>query len=322
MPTVTLIVAIYNVEKYLDRCLKSIQEQTYKDFVCYCVNDGSTDNSKRIIEKYTVDPRFILLNKDNGGVSDARNYGLTYVNTKYLMFIDGDDYLDLNLLTEGMKNIIDSDSDILMFGYNQIHLSTNTIEEIPLQIDNGVYKLKEKKEILAFSPNAVWNKIYKSSLFIENSKLTLKFCEGYRHQDLGITGILLHKAKSIQIINKPLYNYIIDRPDNITSKADDKLYHVIEMSKEIIDYYQKEGVFNEYIEELEFLVKSNCIQALRKAMVIKDKKFVNKFIDDINFFINQHFSRANQTYDKYFDNHDNIYLSRLLTKIYYFFKQK
>ena len=322
MKTISIIVAIYNVEDYLDKCLKSIKDQTYGDFVCYCVNDGSTDNSKQIVNKYLNDSRFVLLDKENGGVSDARNYGLEHVNTEYLMFVDGDDYLDINLLSECMNSISNSDVDILMFGYNQIHLSTNTTEQISLQIEDGVFTLKEKKELLAFTPNAVWNKIYKRSLFIDENNNMLKFAKGYRHQDLGITAKLLHKASSIQILNKPLYYYIIDRPDNITSKVDDKVYHVIDMSKDIIDYYIKEAIFNEYIEELEYLVKSNCIQSLRKVISSKNNEFVNGFINDVFSFTNAYFKQAKHSYYKYFDKHDRVYLSKFLTKLYYIFNKK
>ena len=80
---ITIIIAIYNVDTYLNKCLFSIKEQTFSDFVCYCVNDGSTDNSESIINKYLTDPRFKKFNKTNGGLSDARNYGLKEVNTNY-----------------------------------------------------------------------------------------------------------------------------------------------------------------------------------------------------------------------------------------------
>lgn len=311
---ITIIVAIYNVDKYLDKCLFSIKEQTYSNFICYCVNDGSTDNSESIINKYLSDSRFKLLNKTNGGLSDARNFGLKEVNTEYVMFVDGDDYLEKDLLQEGMNKIESSNSDLLVFGYNQIYLSDNNTEKIDLGIKDGIYSLKDKKEILAFTPNAAWNKIYRTSLFKDNN---IEYPFSYRHQDLGTTGKLLLKSNKVEYLNKPLYNYIIDRPNNITSQVDNKLYHIIDMCKEIVEYYKKENVFDEYKEELEYLVKANCIQSLRKAMTIKDKKFVNKFIDDVFDLFNTYFKDAKHTYYDHFDKHDKVYLSKIKCKLYY-----
>ena len=314
MNTISIIVAIYNVEEYLDRCLKSIQDQTFSDFICYCVNDGSTDKSESIINNYLNDSRFKILNKTNGGLSDARNYGLKYVESEYVMFVDGDDYLERDLLQETVTKIKKSSSDLLVFGYNQVYLTNNIIEKIDLGINDGIYSLKTDKQLLAFTPNAAWNKIYRTSLFKAN-KIIYPF--GYRHQDLGTTGKLILKANKIEYLNRPLYNYIIDRPNNITSQIDNKLYHIIDMCKEIVEYYKKENEFNEYIEELEYLVKANCIQSLRKAMNIKDKKFVNKFIDEVFNLFDTYFKDAKHSYYHHFNKHDKVYLSKIKCKLYY-----
>lgn len=314
MSKISLVVTIYNVEQYLERCLESIKEQTYKDFDVLCINDGSTDSSEKIINSFLNDSRFKLYNKENGGLSDARNYGLTHVNTEYVMFVDSDDYLDKNLLFEVMQRVEKSNADILVFGYNQISLANNTIEKIDLYIENGIYSLKTNKELLAFTPNAAWNKIYRTALFRNNE---FKYPFGYRHQDLGTTGKLLFKANTIEYLNIPLYNYIVDRPNNITSQVDNKLYHIIDMCKEIIEYYIQVNAFDDYKEELEYLTKANCIQSLRKAMNIKDKKFVLRFIDDIFALFNTYFKDAKHTYYYYFNKHDMVYLSKLKCKLYY-----
>lgn len=314
MKKISFVVTIYNVEEYLERCLESIKNQTYTDFDVLCINDGSIDNSENIIKNFLGDPRFKLYNKQNGGLSDARNYGLKYVDTDYVMFVDSDDYLDKDLLFETMSKIEKSNADILVFGYNQISLSDNSIEKIELAFTDGVYSLKTNKELLALTPNAAWNKIYKTSLF---KKYGFKYPLGYRHQDLGTTGKLLLKANTIEYLNKPLYNYIVDRPNNITSQVDNKLYHIVDMCKEIIEYYKSENMFDDYKEELEYLTKANCIQSMRKAMNIKDRKFVLKFIDDIYILFNTYFKDAKHTYYNHFNKHDMVYLSKFKCKLYY-----
>lgn len=314
MSELTFIVPIYNVEKYVFKCLESIQRQTYKDFKVLCVNDGSTDNSRNIILDFVnKDSRFKLLDKENGGLSDARNYGLKQVDTKYVSFIDGDDFIEECFVEKTINEMRNNDLDILVFGYNQYYLEKNIKEANPLRIHKGVYSLKENKEILAYTPNAAWNKIYKTCLFKDNN---IEYPFGYRHQDLGTTAKLFLKAKKIGYINDCLYNYLIDRPNNITTQIDKKLYHIIDMANEIIDYYKKNNVFEKYKEELKYLVTRNFISSLRKAVTLKDKEFVYEFIDSI-FENLKSFNGVKDTYRIKEVYNDFIYTNKELLKTYY-----
>ena len=239
MAKIDVVVAIYNIEGYLRRNLDSFVNQSFKDYRILCVNDGSKDNCEEIIKEYVAkDERFILLNKENGGLSDARNYGLKHVTSEYVMFIDGDDYLEENCLEECYKHMKKDKLDMFVFGYNQINLEDNTNEFIPMSIEDGVYNLKDKHELLAYTPNAAWDKCYKTSLFIEND---IEYPFGYRHQDLGTTPKLLAKAERVGYLNKPLYNYILDRPNNISTQIDEKIFHIVDMSEEIVKWYEKEN---------------------------------------------------------------------------------
>ena len=314
--TISIVIAVYNIEKYLDKCLKSIKDQTYSNFICYCVNDGSTDNSESIINQYLVDSRFKLLNKENGGLSDARNYGLKYVDTEYVMFVDGDDYLEPDLLSKTIGELDNTKSDLLVFSYYQ-HYIDGPKEIVHLNKTNGTYKLEPNKELLSLTPNAAWNKVYRTKLFKDNN---IEYPKGYRYEDLGTTPKLLLKANSIVYLDVPLYNYIINRPDNITSKVDEKIYDIIQMCTNIVEYYKENNKFNEYKEELNYLCSINLIQALRKVMTIKDKKFVNKFIDDIFEFKNKYSFYKINKYKEYLQKSDDIYLSKFKCKLYYLWR--
>lgn len=317
MSELTFIVPIYNVEKYVFKCLESIQRQTYKDFEVFCINDGSTDNSRNIILEFVnKDSRFKLFDKENGGLSDARNFGLKQIKTEYVSFIDGDDFIEENFAEKAMKEVKDNDLDILVFGYNQYYLEKDIKESNSLRIKKGVYNLKSNKEILAYTPNAAWNKIYKVCLFKDNN---IEYPFGYRHQDLGTTAKLFLKANRIGYINDCLYNYLIDRPNNITTQIDNKLYHIIDMSNEIINYYKENNVFDEYKEELKYLVTRNFISSLRKAVTLTDKKFVYKFIDNI-FECLKNFNGVKDTYTIKEVYNDFIYTNKSLLKAYYFLK--
>ena len=94
MPKISIIIPMYNVEKYLRRCLDSVQNQTFSDFQAICVDDGSPDNSGEIAEEYAArDKRFVVVHKENGGLSDARNAGMPYATGEYIMFLDSDDFI-------------------------------------------------------------------------------------------------------------------------------------------------------------------------------------------------------------------------------------
>lgn len=314
----TIVVPIYNINGYLDKCLNSLTKQTYKEFDVLCVNDGSTDNSAKIIDKYTKkDKRFKRIDKKNGGLSDARNYALKTVKTKYVMFIDGDDYVEPDLVKTCIEHMENDNLDIFVFAYNQILLETNEKEIIKIGIDDGTYNIIDSPELLAYTPNAAWNKCYKTSLFVDNK---IEYPFGYRYEDLGTTPKLLLEADRIGYLNKPLYNYIIDRPNNITSQIDEKMYHLLDISKSIVDYYNAKGVYRKYRFELSYLINRNLIQSLRKVVTMKNKKFVFKFIDDVFDFRKENLS-ISLKYEQIEYKSDYIYQSRLLSKLYYRYKQ-
>lgn len=318
MYKLTIVVAIYNVENYLKKCLDSLVDQTCGDYQVFCVNDGSTDKSRDIILSYLDNKKFKLLDKPNGGLSDARNYGIERCNSEYISFIDGDDFVENNYV-ETIINTLEKDkSDMMVFSYNQYYLANGNKELVGLRFENGVYNLKDKKELLAYTPNAAWNKAYKTSLFKDNKIL---YPYGYRHQDMGTTPKLLLKANSISYVDKPLYNYLIDRPNNITAQIDKKLYHIIDMAKEVMDYYIKEKCFDEYVDEFAYLIKRNFIQSLRKSMKLQDKKFVYQFIDDIFDVEDKYFKNSKDIYHVNEEKGDDVYLSRIKCKLYYALKR-
>ncbi len=319
MCDLTIVVAIYNVDKYLDKCLESLSKQSHRDYKVYCVNDGSSDNSRDIILKYVNnDKRFELFDKKNGGLSDARNYGLVRCNTKYISFVDGDDFVSFNYVESILKEMDEKDLDMLVFSYNQFYLVSDKKEKIDLRIKEGIYNLKDNKKLLAYTPNAAWNKAYKTSLFKDND---IVYPFAYRHQDLGTTPKLLLRANRIAYLDLALYNYLIDRPNNITAQIDNKLYHIVDMAKEVMDYYKRENVFDEYVDEFEYLIKRNFIQSLRKAMKLKDICFVYKFIDDIFKTQKEYFKNSGHKYKIDEEKGDNIYLSKNKCKFYYLYRK-
>ena len=235
----SLIVPVYNVEDYLDECLKSIVKQNYNNYEVIIVNDGSTDNSLEIAKKYANKyPRLIkVYSKENGGLSSARNYGIEKAIGKYLFFIDSDDFIVPNCL-----KIIDErieDNDILVFNY-----LTGTSYESANRVNAYDDSIKElKKRYIVGKPCAV-NKICKRQLF-DN----VNFLDGVYYEDLATMPKLVFKAKKISFINDYLYFYRI-RENSIMNNLtyNPKMDSIFNVLSQLKDYFKKE-----YKEEIEFL---------------------------------------------------------------------
>lgn len=138
-PEVSIIIPVYNVEKWIARTIESIKNQVYQNYEAIIVDDGSTDNTKNIILKYTCDPRIKLILRNHQGVSSARNYGLINSKGKYIAFLDGDDYWDINFLSDMINHIEKSDSDICFCGVRAVDENKRLLfENFPnIEIFNG-----------------------------------------------------------------------------------------------------------------------------------------------------------------------------------------
>ena len=234
----SVIVPVYNVEKYIEKCLNSILNQTYKDFEIIIVNDGSPDNSQSIVDKYVKNYPEIIKSyiKENGGLSDARNFGVKKANGDYLVFVDSDDYINSELL-EKLNEEIEKypDIDIVGYDFNIIDNDYNYVETINkpyfsnLNGEVAIQKLILGKKY--FEP--AWGFIYRLSFWKENH---FEYPKGKLHEDLGLTLEVILKAQKVSTINYSGYCYYqsdnsITRNKNIINiskerkKAFDILYH-------------------------------------------------------------------------------------------------
>ena len=232
----SVIVPVYNVEKYIDKCLNSLVNQTLKDIEIIVVNDGTKDKSEDIIKKYMSKySNIVYLKKENGGQGSARNYGLEHAKGDYIGYVDSDDYVELDMYEKMYSKAIEDNSDMVICGSYNIKDDIKTLD-----IDR---KLFDSNINAFFGRMAVWNKIYKKDLLTKNN---MTFRSKYWYEDLDFTVKVLSKASKISYVDEPLYNYIlrdgstmnnsnIDRNleiilafDNILSSVDKKYYDVIE----------------------------------------------------------------------------------------------
>ena len=232
----SVIVPVYNVEKYIDKCLNSLVNQTLKDIEIIVVNDGTKDKSEDIIKKYMSKySNIVYLKKENGGQGSARNYGLEHAKGDYIGYVDSDDYVELDMYEKMYNKAIEDNSDIVICGSYNIKDDIKTLD-----IDR---KLFDSNINAFFGRMAVWNKIYKKDLLTKNN---MTFRSKYWYEDLDFTVKVLSKVSKISYVDEPLYNYIlrdgstmnnsnINRNleiilafDNILSSVDKKYYDVIE----------------------------------------------------------------------------------------------
>lgn len=259
MIKVSVIVPVYNVEKYLDRCLESLVNQTYKNIEIIVVNDESPDNSNFIINKYaTKFPKKIKsFEKENGGLSDARNYGLERASGDYIIFIDSDDYVENNMISKMVECAKNNNSDIVACNiideYEKTGIQKKYVNEYET-INGSIYKNKK----LLLNRFAAWNKMYRASLF-EDKKM--RFEKGKIYEDLRLILKLYTKADNIAYVNDALYHYIIREGSIMTGSSVDKNLDIISAFDDVIDYYKKENIYNIFEKEIEYLVVEHVLLA-------------------------------------------------------------
>lgn len=320
MSQLTIVLPYYNVGDYIDRCLNSLLNQTNPDFEVFCVNDGSKDHSDEIVKKYSeLDSRFKRLVKQNGGLSDARNFGLKDVTTKYVMFLDSDDFFEPDLVELCLNKMENEQCDLVIYNYKQLFIRENRSELITEKFDsNKIYNPNIDKALVAYISNAAWNKIYRTELFKSNQ---IEYPVGYRYEDLGTTFRYLMCCERVGFIDKPLANYLIDRPNNISGASDKKIKDILSMVELNIGFYQKNNKFNDYYEELKYLSSINCLNMLRKVPLMDDLNFVISFIDDTFKVLKNNFKDFPKSSYGLMDlPQTSIYFNPLKLKLYVYYK--
>lgn len=243
MIKISIIVPIYNVEKQLDRCVNSLINQTLKETHIILVNDGSTDNSGEIAKKYANQhpDKIKYIEKENGGLSDARNCGLKYVEGEYLAFVDSDDYIELSLY-EDLQKLMKQKYDMIKYQIKKVDEKGNLItnNDTPIfenKTGEQAFEILYKSDVMT---EVAWGYIYKTSFFQENK---FEFTKNKYHEDFGLIPLILLKAKKVASTNILGYNYVqtknsITRGNEkiIYKRALDLIYFYDNMLKEIENY--------------------------------------------------------------------------------------
>ena len=273
---ISVIVPVYNVEQYLERCVDSIISQTYTNLEIILVNDGSTDNSGKLCDELAKkDERIRVIHKENGGLSDARNRGIDEAESDLVGFIDSDDYIDSDMYEVLLKNLNNTDADLSMCALYDVY--NNTAEA---QVTNKeTWKLSSEQaikmvmEAKILSVTAV-NKLYRKSLFTD-----LKFEVGKIAEDAFIMIKLLDKCEKIVATNEKKYYYVHRENSITTQKFSTKFLNVIEA------YEQNSNIISEKYPKLKDVAQTRMNWAyfyvLDRLLLddnYNDKELENKLI--------------------------------------------
>ncbi len=267
MVDISIIVPIYNVEKYLKTCIDSILAQRFKDFELILVDDGSTDDCGNICDKYSLkDNRIKTIHKENGGLSSARNSGIDIAKGKYIGFIDGDDHIHPDMYNILFENIVKYDSDMVMCNFQYV----NENDKVKLNSEDGIFKINHYDKIEAlnmiYSEESIkfivaWNKLYKRELFSDIRYEVGKVCE-----DEFAIHKLLYKCNVITYIDLPMYFYVQSSNSIMRKKFNVKRLDSIEALKDRMNF------FNNNNEEILYRKTQDLYAGVCISQYIKAKK--------------------------------------------------
>lgn len=282
MLKISVIVPIYNAEKYLKKCIDSILNQNYKNIQLILVNDGSTDGSAEIAKQIAVkDPeRVLYFEKENGGLSDARNFGLNFATGDYIAFVDSDDYITSNLFSD-LNPYMEKDYDLIKFKILDTDEEGNVLEE------NKTKVFEDKNGEEAFQllfPNDIrtdvaWGYLYKTTFWKTNQ---FQYEKGLYHEDFGLTPLIIVNANKVASTNVKGYHYVLTKNSMVRDgnkkaykRATDLLKHYDNMEKKIMDYpisdRSKENLKIYYTNSI-LLTVNNLTDKKEKKEYIKEIK--------------------------------------------------
>lgn len=302
LPLISVIIPVYNVEKYLEQCLDSIINQTLKDIEIICVDDGSTDNSLSILKEYEKkDNRITILTQKNQYAGVARNNGLKIAKGKYLSFLDSDDFFELNMLEEMYNQAEKDKSDIVICGWKSYNNNSNEIMKS--------FKIKQKYvDASPFSPDKYpselfdickpnpWTKLFNHKFFIDN-KLTFENC--ICCNDLTCICTAMAVARKISIMDKEYIYYRNNQTDSITANRNKHFDSVLYAINRLEFNLKKLGLYEKFKKT--FFLKA--YHSFGFGGITSDKKEIAKKVlspELYNFIITNKNHQQKKKQNKYF----------------------
>ena len=294
-PLLTIVIPVYNVEKYLNRCLESILIQEWKNYDIILVDDGSTDLSPQICDDYVKAYDFIsVIHKENGGLSDARNTGLSQAKGEYVYFPDSDDWIEPDTFIALAEALESQKFDIISFNREFVKGEEDVIISDPVETQvfegkDAFVQMLKHSYITGFAND----KIYRKSLFVDHDIL---FPKGKYYEDLGTNYKLFLSAKKVYATNQKYYHYLIDNPDSITQSWNEKKF------RDMFEFY-KEVFYSDFVrsqlnqEELH-ISQLYYVNGLTHILASLYKAKLHKHYGEITSEVKQELEKNKMTYSE------------------------
>ena len=286
-PDVSIIVPVYNVENYLNDCISSLVEQKFKSIEIILVDDGSGDNSGKMCDDWSKkDSRIMVIHKENGGLSSARNLGINKAKGEYIAFVDSDDYVDVSFIEKLYNASTMYDADLVMCEYIAIDKKVDFLpategEVVEMTSTEAIHNMCCVPYSTKF--NVAWNKLYKKKLFED-----IRFPEGKNHEDEFVTYKVILSAKKIASVSEYLY-YYIKRNNSITDvESFQSRKNVIEAFEMRCNYLNSLGYMEEYYATLRTI---NYLKEKYGGATSKIKNSENNLIQNHSIKVNDWVSK-------------------------------
>lgn len=298
---ISIIVPVYNCEKYLTGCLDSILTQSFSDFEIICIDDGSTDGSGIILDEAArKDARIKVWHMTNHGQAYARNYGIEQSQGKFVCFIDSDDKIHEQYLSNMIEAAEKNHSDLVVCGMNRVFVKKPSLLEklfayYPVMEKHDVLSVSQCPELLISMINAPYCKLIKKS-FLEDHQI--RFLEGKIYEDFFFTQSLLMNHPIISILEEQLYDYHVYQGSTMTNKKS-KVHDMYDVMDALIEKYNHSSQFEEFKDELEYLCLHHiCIGTVYRAFLQHPLSFFSELKRARVYLKRYHFSSRNPYVDK------------------------
>ena len=229
---ISVIIPVYKVEKYLDRCVESVVNQTYKNLEIILIDDGSPDNCPKMCDEWEKkDSRIKVIHKENGGLSDARNAGMDISTGEYIGFVDSDDYIDTTMYEKLLTKLLETNSDVAMCDY--FEEKTNGERNGSGLILENLTGENIRKTMLYTTKEHICEAVWK---FLYKKEIVIKFEYGMWYEDVLFQLQVLKPTLKLAVVQEPLYHYIVQRDGAITNTYGEKqLQKRVEFLKRLLE---------------------------------------------------------------------------------------
>lgn len=281
---ISIIVPVYNVENYLARCLDSLLHQTYQHIEILVVNDGSTDCSEKIIQDYAqrFPDKIIAFTKENGGLSDARNFGIDRAAGDYLGFVDSDDYITKTMFEEMLNLALKHQAEMVICNIQKVDENGNVTQKLT-QIPNMPEKIDLETHFSVFSDLSYFacNKLFTRELFAEK-----RFKKGVHFEDIQLIPQLLLECKTLAQTQNYHYQYL-ERTDSISKSHTEKGLEILQAVKDV-EVLFKQSFYSKKLKELKnFQILEGVYTFLAYLAFVKDEKIFYKMSQELEVFMHQ-----------------------------------